>query len=192
MPSRRQQTIPAAAIIVLALILASAFGGFNLVIFFLGLAIAQIFVARGEPSIERGYNYLHGILWMLVLALFFATHIWIWFLLGAILSGLLGSQRKNMLNNPFILSLINKQTSYQQPPPTPYYQPPQQQTPYYQPSQQQPDRPYEQGYQTPQQHSETYEEGRKQYPYNVQAETEYEQPQAEYPQAVPPGQQPPQ
>src|SRR5438552_8639974 len=67
----------------------------------------------------------------------------------------------------------NQGQPYQQP----YYQPSQQQQPYQQPYYQ----PYEQGYQPP---VETSQEGRQQYP---QARYEqYEQPQAQYPQEMPP------
>jgi hypothetical protein len=83
---------------------------------------------------------------------------------------------------------MNQGQRYQQP----YYQPPQQpySQPYYQPSQQpyqQPvDRPYEQGYQPV---AGTYSEGGQQYQYPEPSYEQYEQPQAQYPQELPPMEQ---
>ncbi len=78
----------------------------------------------------------------------------------------------------------NQRQSYQQP----YYQPPQQ--PYYQPSQQpyqQPYyQPYEEGYQPA---AEAPQEGGQQLLYPKPLYEQYEQPQAQYPQEIPPMEQ---
>jgi hypothetical protein len=86
-------------------------------------------------------------------------------------------------------STMNPGQRYQQP----YYQPPQQhpyQQPYYQPPQpsyQPPTyRPYEQGYQPV---PETSQEGEQRYQYPQPSYEQYEQPQAQYPQELPPMEQ---
>lgn len=173
------------AIVLIGLVMSFLFGGFNLVIFFLSLA-AAIFIGglfSGNP--RQFYGSIIGAMWMLMLALFFLTHIWLWFLVGAAISLFLGA-----LKGPIISSLMGMsffQTMNQ--PQQPYYQPPQQppyspEQPYYQPSQQP---PYQQGYNgpTPQ---ETYEEGGQQHRYPTQSNADYEQPQTNYPQQLPPQQ----
>jgi len=163
-------------IVLLGLALAFAFGGFNLTIFFIALAIATLVSALGSLNPRRIYGSLQGFFWLLILALFFATDNWIWFLVGAGVSAIMGA-----LFRPIIASLmgIGLVSMANQPPQQPYYQPSQAPQPlYYQPSQQS----YEQGYRPPQ--SETYQEGGKQY----YAPPEYEQPQVQYPQEMPPQQ----
>lgn len=163
-------------IVILGVALAFAFGGFNLTIFFIALAIASLVSALGSPNPHRMYGSLQGFFWLLILALFFATDNWIWFLVGAGISAIMGA-----LFKPIIASLmgLGLASMANQPPQQPYYQPSQPpQQPYYQPSQQS----YEQGYRPPQ--PETYQEGGN----NYRPPQEYEQPQAQYPQEMPPQQ----
>ena len=165
----------AAGIFLIGMALSFAFGGFNLVIFFSALAVAAIItgLASGRPS--GMYGSFMTFIWMLILALYFATHLWIWFLIGAGLSAILGPLYRPLAErlaaSPFFSSM-NNQSVYEQAQPPAQPQPPTSQT-------------YEQGYQPPTEGS--YQEGGKQYPYPASAEAQTEdQPQAQYPQQMPP------
>lgn len=158
-------------------------GGFNLPIFFFVMAFVVIVSSLGSLRPRTIYGSLYGAAWMIMLALFFLTGSWLWFLAGAIISIIL-----SMLMRPLMAALLGlglfAAFSATQPgqPPQPYqpYQPPYQQ-PYQQPYQS-----YQQGYQPPQQ-SGTYQEGGQQYQYPPQ-QPNYEQPQTQYPQEMPPQQ----
>lgn len=110
-------------IVLLGMALAFAFGHFNLAIFFAALAFASLVGSLSSP--RAAYAGIHGFIWMLVLALFFATHSWICFLVGAALSAILGPLAKPMTAAFFGSRLFG--TGSQQPK-QPMYQPPQ---PYY-------------------------------------------------------------
>ncbi|MBE3560129.1 MAG: hypothetical protein IMW89_13030 [Ktedonobacteraceae bacterium] len=200
--NRRQATGGlAGTIFIVGLILAFAFG-FNLSIFFAALAFTALVGALGSGNSKQAYGGFHGFLWLMVLALFFATGNWIWFLVGVILSSMLGSLTRPILGWLSSMGLFAAAPDQQQP----YYQPSQTsrvpQTPYYQPSQppeppQQPTepayQPYEQGYKAPASSSpavqpESDQEGEGQYQYPSPS-TSYEQPQAQYPEPMPPRQQ---
>src|SRR5579885_1031255 len=131
-------------IAILGIALAFAFGGFNLTIFFVAMAIATLVSALGTLNPHRMYGSLQGFFWLLILALFFATHNWIWFLVGAGISAIMGA-----LFKPIIASLmgIGLASIANRPPQQSYYQPSQQS--------------YEQGYRPPQ--PETYQEGGNNY-----------------------------
>jgi predicted lipid-binding transport protein (Tim44 family) len=155
-------------------------GSFFLPLLFVGLAFSALFGSLSSGKPQATYGGVMGFIWMLGLAAFFAFNFWwpgILILLG--ISAIAGTILRPMMN------------AQQQP----YYQPSQQpQQPYYQPSQppQQPEQPsyqpYQEGYQ-PQPEQETYQEGDKIYPYPQQRSSqEYEQPQAQYPQELPPQQ----
>jgi len=165
------------AIILIGLVFAFAFHGFNLPIFFVAIAIA-IFVgslSTGNP--QRIYGATYGAMWMLILALFFITHFWQLFLIGVAISALLGAFLR-----PIIAWLLASSTfglSTQSPPPQQYYTPPS--TP---PN---PQPTYQQGYQAPPvQHPETYKEGDGRYYYPPQSSQQYDEPQSQYPQQMPP------
>ncbi len=183
------------AIVLLGLVLAFLFGPFNLPIFFIALAFSALVSSFGSLNPRRIYSGIQGFMWLLMLALFFATGSWLWFLVGGIFSAILGALFKPItaillgLGIFGLASMTNNQQSQQQ---QPYYQPTQQQ-PYYQPTQQQyytpptspPPQTYEQGYQGGAQTPASYQEGRQSYPVPMQ----YEQPQAQYPTQIPPPQQ---
>jgi len=141
---------------------------------------------RYRNPIRRAFGGLYSILWLMIIILFFVTHSWIWFLIGALLSAILGVVIR-LLTAGIIgagifgaASMMSNQQ--QQQPPYQPYQPP------YQPYQP-PYQPYQQGYQPPPQQPPAYQEGSQQYPYQPpQQPPQYEQPQAQYPQELPPQQ----
>ncbi len=170
-------------IVLIGVVLALAFGGFNLVIFFIALAVAIFVGSLGSLNPRRIYGGIIGAMWMIILALFFLTHFWLLFIIGAALSAILGALVRPLmalLLGIGIFGLASTTQRSQQP----YYQSPQQpqQQPYYQPQQ------YQQGYQpTPQ--AEAYQEDGQLYQYPPQQQyQQYEQPQAQYPQELPPQQ----
>ncbi len=165
-------------------------GGFFLPLLFVGLAFATLIGSLATFNPRGVYGGIQGFVWMLGIALCFAVgSFWPWILIPIILSGFLG-----ILLRPIMALLLGigifgaanmmnqQQPMYQQPyqpyqPPIPPYQPPAQQGPY---------QAYDQGYQSvPEPSPETYREGGQQYPYPQS----YEQPQAQYPQELPPQQQ---
>ena len=171
----------AGGIVLIGLALSFAVGGFNLPIFFVALACAALISSLGSLNPRGIYGGIQGFFWLLVLALFFATSFnWIWFLVAAGISAILGALAQPITAGLGGLTIFGKN----QQPPT--YQPPQQ--PYYQPSQpayQPPPQNYQEGYRP-----ETYQEGGQQHPYpqTSQEPQQYEQPQAQYPQEMPPHQ----
>jgi hypothetical protein len=190
MPYRRRSTSGglAVAIILIGLFLSFAFGGFNLIIFFVFLALAIFIGSLRTLNPRRIYGGLIGAMWMIILALFFVTHFWPLFLIGAAITALMGALVRPILASLLGLGLFSLFNNQQQQ--SPYYQPtrqpytPPNNQPYYQPSQQT-YQPYEQGYQASPPPAETYQEGGQQYPYPSSAQ-DYEQPQAQYPQQMPP------
>jgi hypothetical protein len=60
-----------AAIILIGLVLAFAFGGFNLTIFFIALAVAMLVGSFGSLNLNAVYGALFGFSWLLMLALYF-------------------------------------------------------------------------------------------------------------------------
>jgi hypothetical protein len=138
-------------------------------------------------SARRAYRYRYGrpgggilgFLLVLFLIFWFTTHFWTWLIMGifmlAIIAIVFWLVRTGMVSTWF--------SSSQQPQPPPqYYQPPQET--------QQPYQSYEQGYQQPQ---TNYQEGEQPYPYPPQSTSpgyqQYEEPQAQYPEQMPPMQQ---
>lgn len=178
-PVRRIAGGISAAIIMIGLILAFLFGGFNLPIFFIALAVAIFVGSLGSLRPDGIYGGLIGAMWMLMLALFFITGSWLWFMVGVVISILLGTLRRPLmaaLLGMGIFGLASLMNQQQQPPV--YYQPP---TPTPPPAYSN----YQEGYQNTQQPSTTYQEGEQNYTYPPT----YEQPQAQYPQQMPPQQQ---
>jgi hypothetical protein len=165
------------AILGVALAFVFGFGGFNLPVFFVALAFSILVGSLATLNPRRIYGALYGFFWMLILALFFITHSWIVFLIGAAISVILSSLARPLLAMLLGLGIFGAVNMANQQPQQPYYQPPQ------------PQQPYQQGY-PPQ---ETYQEGEQQYQspprYQQPAQPQYEQPQAQYPQEMPPQQQ---
>lgn len=154
----------------IAFAISGQFGGhWFLPILFITLALTSLI---GSLNFNRQgvYSGSYGFVWLLMLALFFITGSWLWFLVGAGLSAILGSLWRPMIRGGF----SPQQPYYQQP-----YQPTNQQEPNYQ--------AYEQGYQPPvQQPPSAYREDAMQRPYPQAQEPQYEQPQVQYPQEMPP------
>jgi hypothetical protein len=153
----------------LAFYLQHQFGGqWFLPVFFVALGLCILLGSASTFNPSGVMGGLTGFFWMLVLAAFFLTGSWLWFLVGAGISAILGSMWGPMNRNRYFM--------YRQSQP-PFQQP-------YQPYQ-----PYQQGYQPPpQQTSETYQEGGQQHQYPQPHE---DPPQAQYSreQEMPPQQQ---
>jgi len=155
------------AIVLLGLILAFAFGGFNLTIFFIALAFAALIGSLATRNANSIYGSIICAMWLLILALFFATtsywdRAWLLFLIGALLSTVLWSLRRPVIAALLGIGIFGIA------------------------ARQQPQQPY-QPYQPPQ----TYQEGGQQYPYPPYPSTppaQHEQPQAYYPEQMPPQQ----
>jgi hypothetical protein len=166
-----------AAIILLGLVLAFAFGGFNLPIFFVALAVAIFVGSVSTLNPQRIYGGIFGAMWLLILALFFITGSWLWFLVGAAISALLGSLARVIIAGLLANGLFGMMKQPQQAPQQPYYQPPQTQPPA---------PPYQEGYRPAPPQPEEYQEGGKHYPYPEQSAQQYDVPQSQYPQQMPP------
>jgi hypothetical protein len=171
-------------IVLVGIVLAFAFGGFNLFIFFTALAFASLVGSANRRNPQGMYGGIQGFVWLLALAFFFATGEWTWFLLAIVISAVLGSMTQPILR--WLGTTTFFSMPQQTPPPQQYYQPPQQ---YYQPPQQAYQPPpsppaYQEGYRPPAPAAETYEEAGQQYQYP--SSSQYEQPQAQYPQEMPP------
>jgi hypothetical protein len=174
-PVRSMTSGISGALVLIGLFLAFIFGGFNLPIFFVALAFASLIGSFGSLNPRGVYGGIQGFVWLLGLALCFAIGFWPWILLVAAVSVILGALIRPIIAGLLglgifgLASMANRQRQQQ------YYQPPQQPYP-----------PYQQGYQSPAPpHPPTYEEGGRQYSYPQQ----YEQPQAQYPEEMPPQQQ---
>lgn len=185
-------------------------GHFFLPLLFIGLAFASLLGSISTLNPRGLYGGVQGFIWFLGLALCFAIGFWPWILLPIILSAFLGVLIRPimaMLLGLGIFGAASMMNQGQQPPayqqPYPYYQPsqPQEQPPIYQDPNsqpyQQPYEPYQQGYQSPPQPS-TYQAGEQQYYYPPNESPQqqqynqgqsYEEPQAQYPQEMPPPQQ---
>ncbi len=162
----------------------SVFGsGWFLPMLFIGLAFSILIGSIGSFNPRGIYGGLYGFFWLLILALFFITGSWIWFLVGAGISMILGSLARPLLAGSLGVGLFAAtrpaQQSYQQP--------------YQQPYQQEPNQSYQQGYQPmqPPPSPGTYEEGgqQHQYPQQGQPKEQYETPETQYPEQMPPQQQ---
>ena len=176
-------------IVLLGVALAFVFGGggFSLPVFFIALAFSILIGSISSFNPRGVYGGLYGFFWMLILALFFITHSWIVFLIGAAISAILGALARPILVMLFGAGIFGAASMFNQQPQQPYYQPQQPYPP------QEPYQPYQQGYQQSMQPPPGYQEGGQQYQYPPQyqqpAQPQYETPQAQYPQEMPPQQQ---
>ncbi len=168
------------AIILISLVLSFAFDGFNLPIFFTGLAFAMLVSALSAGNMQGLRGGVSGFIWMIALALFFITHVWLVFIVAAALTVLLNSLLQSVFltgpdaRMPGMYTTPPARTEYQ----AQYGAPQAPQEPY---------QPYEQGYQ--QSPQPDYAEGGKQYYYPTPTEAgsnTAEQPQVQYPQQMPP------
>ena len=119
---------------------------------------------------------IYGFPWWLFFIFFFSYHSWLWFIMSIGFIILVSLLIRAVTSSNTNTGSASGWT-------TPYYQPKQQ---YYQPpaQMQQSYQPYEQGYQSAR---ETYSEGDQQYQYPAASEyDQYEQPQAQYPEEMPP------
>ena len=163
----------------IAFALGNAFGGnWFIAVFFIVLACTSFI---GSMSFNRRGLYAgsNSFIWLLALALLLITGSWLWFLVAAGVSAILGTMYRPMMRGNFSFGQPTAQPGYQQP---------------YQPPMQQPYQPYEQGYQPPTPQASAYQEGGQQHPYphppyTQPQQPQYEQPTAEYPQEMPPQQQ---
>src|SRR6266852_9733173 len=112
---------------------------------------------RYRNPVRSLFSGLYSILWLVIIIIFFATgsHFWVLFLLGALLSAVLGIVIRLItacIIGAGIFGAASMMSNQQQQPP---YQP-----------YQQPYQPYQQGYQPPppQPPPVTYQEGGQQYP----------------------------
>jgi hypothetical protein len=135
---------------------------------------------------RRRMRGIYGFPWLLFVIILFNFHSLPWIIMTFIVMGFVFLIIKAFMttSNAATNGTRSQQTyqPYQQP--TPIYQPPYRQpTPIYQP----PYQPYEQGYQAP---PEAYQEDGQQSDYPVpETYDQYEQPQAQYPEQMPPMQQ---
>jgi hypothetical protein len=148
-------------------------GNWFIAIFFITLACTS-FIGSLNFNRRGFYGGSYGFVWLLAIALSIITGSWLWFLVAAGASAILGSLWRPMMRGSF----SPQQPYYQQ-----SYQPTNEQPPAYQ--------PYEQGYQPPTQQPPAYQEDGMPHPYPPQQsqEPQYEQPQVQYPQEMPPPQQ---
>ena len=144
-------------------------GSFFLPIFFVALAFSALFGSLSSGNPRAVYGGLQGFFWLLGLAFCFLVGFWPWILVVAGISIILGALIQPILAGLLGIGFIAAMQSNRQP----------------QQQYQQPYQPYQQGYQTP----PTYVEGEQQYQYPPQPKQEYDQPQAQYPQEMPPQQQ---
>jgi hypothetical protein len=130
---------------------------------------------------------IYGFPWLLFVIIMFNFHSLPWiimtfFVMGFVFLIIKAVMSTSTTGNAAANGMRAQPTYQPYQPPTPIYRPPYQPpTPVYQP----PYQPYEQGYQAPQ---ETYQEGGQQYPV-TETYDQYEQPQAQYPEQMPPMQQ---
>lgn len=153
----------------LALAFFVADGGYFLPLLFVALAFCSLLGSMSTLNRAATYGGMQSFIWLLGLGILFLPWVgfWPWILVLCGISAILGAMAK-----PIMTSMPSMRTA------TPVYQPPQ---PSYQ--------PYEQGYQAAE---PTSQEGGQQYPSSRPKEeplAQYEQPQADYPQELPPLQQ---
>jgi hypothetical protein len=159
----------AGGIVLIGIILAFTTGsdGLNIPIFFVALAFASLVGSLGTLNRASVLGGLHAFVWLLVVATFFATGSGHVFFLGIMASLLLG-----VFGRALVARRMQSNPGARNRPATPYYQPSNrahEEPPY---------RGYEQGYQP----------STSQPAEPLSPADQYEQPQAQYPQQMPPQQ----
>jgi hypothetical protein len=167
-------------IVVIGVILAFSFG-LNLQVLFVAFAIASLVGSFGTPNPKSVLGGLHAFTWLLAVAFFIASGSWTWLLVGGLVSILLG-----FLGRPIatFLYTMASDTSYVAPPNA--YQPPPQPV---QPEMSSPEayyRPYQEGYQETPEHPMERKSSNEEAQTAVSPAQQYDQPQAQYPQQMPP------
>lgn len=171
----------------LAFALSGWFGGDGFLFFlFAGLAFSSLLGSASTLNPRGLYGGLLGFVWLMGLAILFVIGFWPWILvlvgISAILGSLIGPITAGLMGMGMYASMQNNQPQQQ------YQQPYQQQYPPEQPPPDSQYEPYQQGYQPPQPAPGAYQEGGQQYQY-PQPKQEFDQPQKQYPQELPPQQQ---
>ena len=135
---------------------------------------------RNSRGGHRGPRGIYGFPWLLFFIIFFNLHSLPWILMTLVTVGFVFLIIKAIMATGVNGNSASNRMRAQQP----YYQPPQ---PMYQPPQAPSYRPYDQGYLAP---KEVYREGGQQYQYpSPEPYDQYEQPQAQYPEQMPPMEQ---
>ncbi len=172
----------------LAIALSGSLGGHGFLFFlFAGLAFCSLLGSASSMNPRGLYGGLQGFVWLMGLAFLFVIGFWPWILVVIGISAILGS-----LVAPITAGLmglgIYAATQGNQGQPQQYQQPYQAYPPEQPPTEEQPGpyQPYQQGYQPPP--AGTYQEGGQadRYP---QPKQEFDQPQVNNPQELPPQQQ---
>ncbi len=173
----------------LAFVLSSQSGGhLFLPVLFFTLGATSLLATLASGNSQKMYSGFHGMVWMIIMALFFLTGLWIWFLVGAGISailGALGSMITAGLASAGILASEQRQPVYQ-PPTQPYVptnDPPQ---PYQSPEQPYPQ--YQEGYNYQEEKGEHQHHTPKQLRQQPHEHPAYEQPSVDYPLELPPQQ----
>src|SRR6266567_2222454 len=172
-------------IFLIFLALAFIVHGYFLPLLFVGLAFSSLFGSFSSMNPKGAYGGIQGFVWMLGLAFCFVVGFWPWILLVVGASIILGAFAVPIMAALAGLAFLGAANMMQSPPPT--YQPPYSPTQPYQPPPQSYES-YPQGYQpppAPPRPQESYQEGGQQHPYPPQ---QYDQPQTQYPQEMPPQQ----
>jgi hypothetical protein len=167
----------------LAFLVSQLSGHLFLPVLFVGLAFSALLGSLSIMNPRGAYGGIMGFIWFLGLAFCFLVGFWPWILVVIALSMIVGALARPIMGGLLglgFMSMLNGQQPQQ-----PIYQPPPQAP--YQPTYQPPAQDYQQGYQPPVAQGEGYQEGGNQYQYPPQSQS-YEQPQAQYPQEMPPQQ----
>ena len=133
--------------------------------------------SRGDRRRTRG---IYGFPWLLFFIIFFNLHSLPWIMMTLVTMGFVF-----LIIKAFMATSVNGSSASNKARAQQTYQP--YQSPYQQPYQPQSYQPYEQGYQAP---GEVYQEGGQQYQsLSRDMYDQYEQPQAQYPEQIPPMEQ---
>jgi hypothetical protein len=156
------------------------FVGPFLPVLFITLAITTLLGSLSSLRPNAFYGGIQGSVWMLGLAFCFAFSFWPWILVVCGVSAIVGALRVPIMAAIICMGICGLTSLSNQPPQSP--------------------QPYQQGYQgyeQPSQPQEIYQEGGQQYQYPPSPpsqqspqppQPQYEQPQANYPQEMPPQQ----
>ncbi len=138
--------------------------------------------SRNSRNGRRRMRGAYGFPWLLLFIIFFNIHSFSWLLMTLVTMAFVF-----IIIKAIMATSVNSGSAQNRMGPQQMYQPKQPYQPLYQQPQGSSYQPYEQGYQAPR---EAYQEGGQQYQYPAPEEyDQYEQPQAQYPEQLPPMQQ---